>query len=135
VLWGLWNGVVLAIYAVGMRRKRWSLPDFPGKLFCGWLLIVASNLFSSIFFRSQSAAEAGTLLERLATWAPGREVAPEWWAVLALLLVVHALSFWRYREDVLQRLGWPGRIALLSATAAAIALLGAGGRPFIYFQF
>jgi D-alanyl-lipoteichoic acid acyltransferase DltB (MBOAT superfamily) len=135
VLWGLWNGVVLAIYAVGMRRKRWALPAFPGKLFCGWLIIVASNLLSSIFFRSQSAAEVGTLLGRLLTWAPGDGVAPEWWAVLALLLGVHALSFWHYREDLLQRLGWPGRIALIGAVVAAIALLGAGGRPFIYFQF
>ena len=101
VLWGLWNGVVLAIYSVGMRRKRWALPAFPGKLFCGWLLIVASNLFSSIFFRSPSAADAGGLLERLFTWAPGREIAPEWWGVLALLLGVHALSFWHYQEDVL----------------------------------
>ena len=95
---------MLAIYAVGMRRKRWALPAFPGKLFCGWLLIVASNLFSSIFFRSASAADAGGLLERLLTWAPGREVAPEWWGVLALLLGVHALSFWHYQEDLLERL-------------------------------
>jgi alginate O-acetyltransferase complex protein AlgI len=135
VLWGLWNGVVLAIYAVGMRRKRWSLPAFPGKAFCGWLIIVASNVCSSVFFRSQSAAEAGTMLERMLSWAPGQEVAPEWWGVLTLLLAVHALCFWRYREDVLQRLAWPGRIALLASVAAAIALLGAGGRPFIYFQF
>jgi alginate O-acetyltransferase complex protein AlgI len=135
VLWGLWNGVVLAIYAVGMRRKRWSLPAFPGKLFCGWLIIVGSNLFSSIFFRSASAAEAGSMIQRLLSWAPGREVAPEWWAVLGLLLGAHALSFWYYREDVLLRLGWPGRIALIGAVVAAIALLGAGGRPFIYFQF
>lgn len=135
VLWGLWNGVVLAIYAVGMRRKRWSLPAFPGKLFCGWLIIVASNLFSSIFFRSATAAEAGSMIQRLVSWAPGREIAPEWWGVLALLLGVHALSFWYYREDVLLRLGWPARIALIAATVAAIALFGATGRPFIYFQF
>jgi len=135
VLWGLWNGIVLAVYSVGMRRKRWALPAFPGKLFCGWLVIVTSNLFSSIFFRSQSAADAGGLLERLLTWAPGHGVAPEWWAVLALLLGVHALSFWYYQEDLLERLGWPGRIALITATVLAIAFLGAGGRPFIYFQF
>jgi hypothetical protein len=135
VLWGLWNGIVLAIYSVGMRRKRWALPAFPGKLFCGWLIIVASNLFSSIFFRSSSAADAGGLLERLLSWAPGREVAPEWWGVLGLLLGVHALSFWYYKEDLLERMRWPGRIALITATVLAIACLGAGGRPFIYFQF
>ena len=135
VLWGTYNGVILAIYSVGMRRKRWSLPAFPGKLFCGWLLIVASNLLSSIFFRSHSAADAGGLLARLFTWAPGRDVAPAWWAALALLLGVHALSFWYYQEDLLLRMRWPGRIALITATVLAIACLGAGGRPFIYFQF
>jgi len=135
VLWGLYNGVILAVYSVVMRRKRWSLPAFPGKLFCGWLLIVASNLLSSIFFRAQSAADAGTLLGRIFSWAPGDEVGLEWWGVLALLLGVHALSFWYYKEDLFQRLGWPGRIALTTATVLAIACLGAGGRPFIYFQF
>jgi D-alanyl-lipoteichoic acid acyltransferase DltB (MBOAT superfamily) len=135
VLWGSYNGVILAIYAVVMRRKRWALPAFPGKKFCGWLLIVASNLLSSIFFRASSAADAGELIRRIVTWAPGSEVAPEWWAVLALLLGVHALSFWYYREDLLLRLRWPGRIALITGAVVAIALLGAGGRPFIYFQF
>ena len=79
--------------------------------------------------------DAGALIGRVFTWAPGDGVAPEWWGVLALLLGVHALSFWHYREDLLQRLGWPGRVALISATVLAIAALGAGGRPFIYFQF
>jgi alginate O-acetyltransferase complex protein AlgI len=135
VLWGLYNGVILAVYSVVMRRKRWSLPAFPGKLFCGWLLIVASNLVSSVFFRAQNAADAGALLGRMLSWAPGDPVASEWWGVLALLLGVHALSFWYYKEDLLERLGWPGRIALITATVLAIACFGAGGRPFIYFQF
>ena len=56
-------------------------------------------------------------------------------AVLALLLGVHALSFWYDKEDLLERLAWPGRVALITATVLAIACLGAGGRPFIYFQF
>ena len=51
------------------------------------------------------------------------------------LTAVHALCFFHYHEDVLQRLGWPGRIALVSGVVAAIATLGATARPFIYFQF
>ena len=118
-----------------MRRKHFALPAFPGKLLCGWLVIVASNLFSSVFFRSGSAADAFGLLGRLLSWAPGREVAPGWWGVLALLLGIHALSFAAYREDLLQRLGWPARVLLLGATVLAIAAFGASGRPFVYFQF
>jgi len=135
VLWGAYNGVILAVYSVVMRRKRWSLPAFPGKLFLGWLINVALLLLSSACFRAQSAADAGRMLAKILLWEPGRGVEPAWWGVMAALLAVHALSFWHYREDLLQRLGWPGRVALVTATVLAIACFGATGRPFIYFQF
>jgi len=127
--------VILAVYSVVMRRKRWALPAFPGKLFVGWLVNVALLLLSSVFFRAQSAADAGVMLRKILLWAPGRGVEPLWWGVMGVLLLVHALSFWHYREDLLQRLRWPGRVALVTATVLAVACLGATGRPFIYFQF
>ena len=135
VLWGAYNGVILAVYSVVMRRKRWALPAFPGKLFLGWLVNVGLLLFSSILFRAQTGGDAFLMLGRILGQAPGRGVPEEWAFALALLLGLHALSFWHYREDLLQRLGWPGRAAVLGGTASLIALLGATGRPFIYFQF
>lgn len=135
VLWGAYNGVILAVYSVVMRRKRWSLPAFPGKLFLGWLINVGLLLLSSVFFRARSAADAGLMLKKILLWEPGRSVEAAWWGVMALLLAVHALSFWHYREDLLQRLRWPGRVLLVTATVVAVACFGAAGRPFIYFQF
>jgi alginate O-acetyltransferase complex protein AlgI len=135
VLWGAYNGVILAVYSVVMRSKRWALPAFPGKLFLGWLVNVALLLLSSVFFRAQSAADAGVMLRKILLWEPGRSIEPLWWGVMLLLVLVHALSFWHYREDLLQRLRWPGRVALVTATVLAVACLGATGRPFIYFQF
>ena len=135
VLWGAYNGLVLAVYSVGMRRKRWSLPAFPGKLFLGWLINVALLLFSSVLFRAQNAGDAFLMFGKVLGSGPGRGIPIEWVWALALLLCLHALSFWHYREDLLQRLGPLGRTLVLSGMTALIALLGATGRPFVYFQF
>jgi D-alanyl-lipoteichoic acid acyltransferase DltB (MBOAT superfamily) len=135
VLWGAYNGLILAVYSVGMRRKTWALPAFPGKLFCGWLINLAMLLFSAMLFRAQSAADIVEMTIRVSTLAPGREVNPGWFFLLAGLAGVHALCFWYYKEDLLQRLGWLGRVALVTGTVVAITAFGATGRPFIYFQF
>ena len=37
--------------------------------------------------------------------------------------------------DLLQRIGWTARVLVVSGMVILIALLGATGRPFIYFQF
>jgi len=135
VMWGAYNGVILAVYSVVMRRKRWSLPAFPGKLFCGWLINVGLLLFSSMLFRAQSMADVAIMARKLLTWGGGTSVAGEWTAVIALLTGIHALCFWYYREDLLQRIGWPARAAVVATVLTLIAGLGATGRPFIYFQF
>ena len=104
-------------------------------LFRGRSRHVLLLLPSSILFRGESLEEIRTMFVRMFTLAPGQGVAGQWYAILGLLLGVHALCFWRYREDLLQRLSWPGRILLVSGAVAAIAMLSATGRPFLYFQF
>ncbi len=135
VLWGAFNGVILAVYAVVMRRKKWALPAFRGKLFLGWLINVAMLLFSSMLFRAQSASDAWVMVQKVFQWAPGTAVAGEWFFLLCVLLAIHAFCFWNYREDLFQRLGWPGRVLVASGMVSLIAALGAAGRPFLYFQF
>jgi alginate O-acetyltransferase complex protein AlgI len=135
VLWGAYNGVILAVYSVVMRRKRWALPAFRGKLFLGWVINVAMLVFSAMLFRSADAASAWLMVQHVFTWAPGQDVALGWLALMLALASVHAICFWYYHEDLLERMGWPGRIALVSAVVVAIAIFGATGRPFIYFQF
>ena len=135
VLWGAYNGLILAVYSVAMRRKRFALPAFPGKLFLGWLINVFLLLFSAMLFRVASAEQAWLMVQKVFTWQAGRAVPSEWALFLAALAGVHALCFWHYKEDLLQRLGWPGRVALVSGVVLLIAVFAATGRPFIYFQF
>ena len=134
-IWGLNNGIMLAIYLVTMRRKKWSLPNFAGKRFCGWLINLAFWIPGAIFFRSQSLREAWIMLKRMFTGAGGLGAAWEWYAIIARLAGAHFLSFLYYKEDLLERSGWPARVALVSGMALLIATLGATGRTFIYFQF
>jgi D-alanyl-lipoteichoic acid acyltransferase DltB (MBOAT superfamily) len=135
VLWGAYNGVILAVYSVVMRRKRWALPAFRGKLFCGWLINVSMLLFSAMLFRAPDAATAWLMTQKIFSWAPGRDVDLAWVGFIAALVAAHAICFWHYQEDLLQRLRWPGRVLLASVVVLAIAIFGATGRPFIYFQF
>jgi hypothetical protein len=88
-----------------------------------------------MLFRAQSAGDAWLMAGKVSRWAPGNAVAGEWFYLLCVLLVIHAFCFWNYREDLLQRLGWPGRVLVVSGVVGLIAALGATGRPFIYFQF
>jgi D-alanyl-lipoteichoic acid acyltransferase DltB (MBOAT superfamily) len=135
VLWGAYNGVILAVYSIVMRRKNWALPEFAGKKFCGWLINVALLLFSCLLFRSQTASGAFAMAGQVLGWDSGASVAVDWLVAMLVLLGVHALSYWYYHEDLLQRFGWIGRTALVTGPAILIATLGATSRPFIYFQF
>jgi len=136
VIWGFNNGVILATYLVALRRKTWSLPDFFGKRFLGWIINMGLWIPSAIFFRSQNLHEAGIMFRRLATLAPGDEVSG-WWYVFAIAAaLVHLAAFkWDYDDDLLERSGWPARVALVSVTVLAIAAFAGAGRTFIYFQF
>jgi len=58
-----------------------------------------------------------------------------WYALMVLLAAIHFASFRYYKENLLERSGWPARVALVSGMALLIATLGATGRTFIYFQF
>jgi len=136
ILWGFNSGLLLTLYMIVMRRKRWALPDFTGKRFCGWFLNYLYWIAAIVFFRAQSMEDVGTLFGRLLTGAPGTEVTLAWLAFIAVFFAGHLASFkWNYDDDLLLRLGWPGRVAAVTVTVVAIMLFAATGRPFIYFQF
>lgn len=135
VLWGLSNGIQLALYLFVLRRKSWSLPDFHGKKILGWLINFNLWVPGSILFRTQNLHDAGIMLTRLLTAADGRAVAPGWYLGIVILGGIHLLSYHYYKEDLMLRLGWARRSLLVSATLAAIAAFAATSRPFIYFQF
>jgi len=133
--WGAYNGAILATYAIVMRRKSWSLPEFPGKQIGGWMLNAPTLVFSAMMFRSESMGQLGMMLTRIASWEGGESIDTVWFGVLGVLFVVHLASFMKYDENLLMRLGWPGRVVLLGGVTALIATLGSASRPFMYFQF
>ena len=135
VFWGLYNGLNLTVYALVMRHKRWSLPEFRGKKLLGWSGQVALLLPSAALFRAQDLDSFGQMARKVACLTSGQSLAPEWVAVIGLLTGVHVLCYFHYDENFLNRLRWPARLGIVSATASAIALLAATGRPFLYFQF
>jgi alginate O-acetyltransferase complex protein AlgI len=136
VIWGFNNGVILSTYLVVLRSKQWSLPEFPGKRFCGWLVNFSLWIPSIIFFRAQSMEDVATLFRRLLTLAPGTEVGIGWLAFEVGCGLAHLASFkWNYEGNLLQRVGWPARIVLVSGTVLATAMFAATARTFIYFQF
>ncbi len=135
VSWGAWNGVILAVYSIVMRRKNWSLPAFPGKLFLGWAINVVLLLFSALLFRAQTMDDVWNMSGRVLRNDPGLSISPAWFLAAGLLTGLHAICFWYYKEDLLQRLSWPGKLLAVTVMTALIATLAGTSRPFIYFQF
>jgi alginate O-acetyltransferase complex protein AlgI len=137
IFWGFNSGLLVTIYMIVMRRKTWSLPAFPGKRFLGWFANYVYWAAAICFFRAQNLEDVGLLLGRLATWSAGVDLPRGWIVCIVLFFLGHLASFtWNYDDDLLQRLGWVGRIGWITTTVLAIVLLGAsGGRAFIYFQF
>src|SRR5258705_6347556 len=72
VFWGLYNGLNLTVYALVMRHKRWSLPEFPGKKLLGWSGQVALLLPSAALFRTQDLESFAEMARRAFSLAPGR---------------------------------------------------------------
>jgi len=137
VIWGINSGLLVTGYMIIMRRKTWSLPDFTGKRFLGWLANYVYWIASICFFRAQTLEEVWIMVTRLFTWAPGGGLPMAWLGFIVVFFAGHMASFmWNYDDDLLQRVGWPGRILWITGTILAISMLGATGtRPFIYFQF
>jgi alginate O-acetyltransferase complex protein AlgI len=94
ILWGAWNGAILAVYSVVLRRKKWALPDFTGKRFLGWLINIILGVPSCILFRAQSASDGWAMCKSIFLWESGGTVDVNWgWAILGLI-AIHALSYW-----------------------------------------
>jgi D-alanyl-lipoteichoic acid acyltransferase DltB (MBOAT superfamily) len=132
--WGMYQGVILAGYRLakgaGVLRgeSRW-------RTVAGYLLMPVTICISGIYFRSPSVATANTVIGRITSLAPGEGISWLWPVVLVALYVVHWGFYLQYREGVLVRARWVGRMAVIGATMAVIALFAGSGEPFYYFQF
>jgi alginate O-acetyltransferase complex protein AlgI len=134
LFWGLYQGTILAAYRLakgaGLLRgeSRW-------RNVLGYAVMPLTLCLSGVYFRSPSVSTAHTIFGRIAHLAPGEAISWLWPLLLAALYVVHWGFYLRYREGVLARAQWPGRLAVVGATLAVLALFAGSGEPFYYFQF
>ncbi len=134
LVWGLYQGTILAAYRLA-RGRGWLVR--PGRAIsaAGYAFMPFVLCLSVVYFRSPTVGDAHTILQRIATLAPGAGVPWAWFGFLAALYVLHWATYLRYREGALFRASWPGRL-LWVGVMLAVLFLGAGsGEPFYYFQF
>ena len=135
VAWGLYNGVIQATYRE-MLRRGWTLPAFPGKRWAGVALNIGLMIPSAVAFRAPSTTSGlGALGTMFSFTTQGASLPLHWLVVLAGLGAVHVLAWRFYDENLLWRLSWPGRVAVLAGATLLVAVLAPPERPFIYFQF
>ena len=160
VIWGGLNGLGITIYKLWRKVSPWETKDRFWKRAVAVLITFHFITFTRIWFRTAShttwatfgsehdlGAEwdaANQVLHTVLTATPMSVVIDvlnhygHVFAVMALGYAIHLLpSRWKqtYRE-VFTQAGWG--IQVVCATAAvlvAMAVLSAGGTPFIYFQF
>lgn len=133
LVWGFYNGLLLTGYRL-LRARNW-LPQGRIATLGGFVLMPLFIVGSHIFFRATSTASALTILGRIGSAAPGAQIHPGWAIALVGLYAFHWLTTrWR-TEALFSRVGWPQRLAFVTAMLAALYLLGGSGEPFYYFQF
>jgi alginate O-acetyltransferase complex protein AlgI len=134
VLWGLYQGTILAAYRLA-RASGWLRGPRRWATVAGYAVMPLTMCLSSVYFRSPSVGTANTILGRIGTMADGQSVSWLWLVFLVALYVVHWAFYLRYREGALARAAWPRRLALVGATMLALFVFAGAGEPFYYFQF
>jgi len=160
VIWGGLNGLGITVYKLWRKVSPWETKDRFWKRAIAVLITFHFITFTRIWFRTASHttwATFGSEHDLGAEWDAANQVLRtvgtatplavvfdvlshygHVFAVMALGYAIHLLpSQWKqaYREAFTQA-GWA--VQIVCATAAvlvAMAVLSAGGTPFIYFQF
>lgn len=135
VAWGAFHGLILSAERV-LGISETPQGPLPARL-VRWVITFHLVCFSWILFRAADLGQAGTVMYRIATLAPGYSFSLMWpVGVMALLLLIEVT---RVRSHFV---GWieasPRRAMLLALLAMVIFPLvyrGAAQVEFIYFQF
>lgn len=135
LVWGCYNGLLLVCYRL-LRSKHLIPGSGAAATALGYLTMPIFMCIAYIFFRSTELKAAFFILSRILTWAPGVEsVHPGWAAGLLSLYGIHWVNRFFYSEDLLSRVGWIPRFALIGGMLAVLYLFAGAGGPFFYFQF
>lgn len=142
VIWGLLHGIGLCVNKAWMGVRQY-FPAAPSGQSDWWRIpaILMTQLWvmaAWVFFRCDSAAEAGNVLGSIIGMYPhpGLAIVPaEPWIIL-IIVIDHTLGSravrWSLTRHWAQALSWGGMGMLLALALAAMPLVH---RPFIYFQF
>jgi alginate O-acetyltransferase complex protein AlgI len=137
ILWGLYNGALLAI---GRLANPGRFAPRPVQIGVTLLLVV----LGWVLFRAERTADVAVLWGRmLAPWQTGFfELTPLQLALLPGLALLYLLNWMAYRlkylpdrASLLLALPFPLRVATVTAAAWAILLLAGDTQSFIYFAF
>ena len=148
VIFGLWHGAEWHFVVFGMVHGTYMLIErtlFPKGIppAEGWRrlpgILVTMTLFalSLTIFRAQSMSDAIIILKHL--FVPAGGAVPRWgyelWLPLVITIIGYALVYRRPLDPTLRAYPRWAVPVLYGAAALAIALWGAAGNEFIYFQF
>jgi alginate O-acetyltransferase complex protein AlgI len=134
LLWGLYQGALIAGYRL-LRARGWLPRPGLATSAVGYAVMPLVLCLSSVYFRSADVGTANAMLGRIFAWAPGASVAGAWLVLMFGLYIAHWAAYLTYREGVLVRTAWPGRLAWVGAAMAVLFLFAGAGEPFYYFQF
>jgi len=134
VVWGLYHGLLLAVYRWLMVERAVALPD--GRAWRVAWRIATFHLvcLGWLFFRANDLAQVGTVL---ASFGGGAILGALALKGIAVLLPVAAVLWFgdRVRDGRLPHASLPRLAAVGALWVASILLPPSVGQPFIYFQF
>jgi len=135
VVWGgLQGGLMSVERAIGLPETR---PTTWGATAVRWFMTFHLVCLSWVFFRAADVTQAGEVIERVMTLAPGHTFFT--WQPVAVIALLIAAESWDLRKRFVSRLRHSPSIAFWLAVAAtlffALTFRGATSPEFIYFQF
>jgi alginate O-acetyltransferase complex protein AlgI len=136
IVWGAIHGAALAVERLLHLHRDDGWASHAGVRVAWFFVVQSAVLVAWIYFRSESLAEAGAILQNIAAlhdWSVGpRELV----GLLFLLpIVLHHAYVWLEEHRRFEPVAAPARAVLAACMVYAIATLYAGTADFIYFQF
>jgi D-alanyl-lipoteichoic acid acyltransferase DltB (MBOAT superfamily) len=143
VMWGVYNGVVLAIFGTFSKRIRRVADAFKGNSFWSSVWVAASVLLTfhvifvgDIFFRSGSLAQAGSMLSLLVTdFSIDVPLLGHAAVYIAPIVLLDLLTFDKPAEERVWAVPAVLRYAFGYLMCVAVVKWGAPSAQFIYSQF
>jgi alginate O-acetyltransferase complex protein AlgI len=144
VAWGLLHGLYLIAYhgyrafCEGRPRLAALSASIPGRV-AGWALTMACVMAAWVFFRAQTFAIAGGVLQRLVVHTRGAfphvNTSPLF-ALLGVVVLGHIAGALRLRERLEARVpGFSFGTGYAAAAVLALVFAADASKAFIYFQF